>query len=673
TVTINADGTVKYTPNANFNGTDTFTYTNEEGNTGTVTVTVDAVNDAPVVQNVDLGSTLEDTSITFSKADLLANSSDIDGDELTITNISIDSAYGTIVDNGNGTYTFNPTANYSGDNLEINFTVSDGTTIDSATATINVKAVADLPIVSISINKNIQEEDDDSDSNLDENEIENYHSGDNCGTNLADKMVVDRELVMNEKIDLKEGNDTLILNKDINQVTIDLGEGNDEVIINGKINGTNNFDLGSGDDIIRINDVVTNNTHVLGGDGKDTLYLSGNQSDYIFNWQTNNNGMIEGSITDKIGGGTIQYNQMETLVFSDGSYIGQEPVISKVISENETYTVNISAALVDTDSSETLSVVINGVPTGATLSSDTYTLNDNGNNSWTVTVPAGATSISDSIKMTLPSPTNGFTLDIIARATESHDNADGLNYAEATDSFTKSIIEDPNTENAINKGDGSSSHWDVMETSDHDDVIVAGDNWNKVELEKGNDNLTIGNGDSTNWSSIDADKGNDNIKAGDDWAHIKLGDGNDTLQVGDAYADTDWSRIDAGSGDDIIKAGNNWDIIDGGSGNDTLVLTNEDIDLGNILSNTQIKSIENINLIDGQDQNISINLNDILNIQDNNNELKIFGDDGDKVTLEGEAWEKGTSSEGFTEYHGTGSYSNVKVLIDDDVSVDPDL
>uniref|UniRef100_UPI00140C1427 Ig-like domain-containing protein n=1 Tax=Psychromonas sp. SA13A TaxID=2686346 RepID=UPI00140C1427 len=30
-VTINADGTVKYTPNADFNGTDSFTYTNEEG------------------------------------------------------------------------------------------------------------------------------------------------------------------------------------------------------------------------------------------------------------------------------------------------------------------------------------------------------------------------------------------------------------------------------------------------------------------------------------------------------------------------------------------------------------------------------------------------------------------------------------------------------------------
>ena len=51
-MTLNADGTVTYTPAANFTGTDTFTYTVRDGNggsdDGTVTVTVDPVNDAPV-------------------------------------------------------------------------------------------------------------------------------------------------------------------------------------------------------------------------------------------------------------------------------------------------------------------------------------------------------------------------------------------------------------------------------------------------------------------------------------------------------------------------------------------------------------------------------------------------------------------------------------------------
>jgi len=52
-VTINADGTLMYSPRANFCGTDTFTYTLEDdkGGSGTATVgvTITAVNDSPVI------------------------------------------------------------------------------------------------------------------------------------------------------------------------------------------------------------------------------------------------------------------------------------------------------------------------------------------------------------------------------------------------------------------------------------------------------------------------------------------------------------------------------------------------------------------------------------------------------------------------------------------------
>src|SRR5207247_1981404 len=51
-VIANADGTITYTPAANYNGADAFTYTIGDGHggtaTGTVTVTIAAVNDAPV-------------------------------------------------------------------------------------------------------------------------------------------------------------------------------------------------------------------------------------------------------------------------------------------------------------------------------------------------------------------------------------------------------------------------------------------------------------------------------------------------------------------------------------------------------------------------------------------------------------------------------------------------
>src|SRR5207237_9302735 len=54
-LTLNANGSLSYTPNANFNGTDTFTYRANDGTTNsnlaTVTITVTAVNDAPVMND----------------------------------------------------------------------------------------------------------------------------------------------------------------------------------------------------------------------------------------------------------------------------------------------------------------------------------------------------------------------------------------------------------------------------------------------------------------------------------------------------------------------------------------------------------------------------------------------------------------------------------------------
>ena len=190
---------------------------------------------------------------------------------------------------------------------------------------------------------------------------------------------------MNDNINLGNGKDTLILNKNINQVTIDLGNGNDKVVINGQVNGTNNIHLGNGDDVIVINNIVTNNTHINGGNGKDTLFLSGNKSDYNFNWQTNNNGMIEGSITDKKGGGTIQYNQMETIVFGDGSYIGQKP---QEEAPQTIFKVDISAALTDTDGSEKLSdVTLKNIPEGSKLfGADKQEILANSDGSYTVKV-----------------------------------------------------------------------------------------------------------------------------------------------------------------------------------------------------------------------------------------------------------------------------------------------
>src|SRR5439155_739305 len=72
-VTLNADGSFIYTPDQDFNGTDTFKYRANDGkvdslNEATVTIAVRSVNDAPVGTATTV-TTLEDTPYTFARAD----------------------------------------------------------------------------------------------------------------------------------------------------------------------------------------------------------------------------------------------------------------------------------------------------------------------------------------------------------------------------------------------------------------------------------------------------------------------------------------------------------------------------------------------------------------------------------------------------------------------------
>ncbi|HEX6177321.1 MAG TPA: N,N-dimethylformamidase beta subunit family domain-containing protein, partial [Thermoanaerobaculia bacterium] len=101
TIQINADGTVTYTPQLNINGVETFTYVVSDGlggsTTETVTVTVQAVNDPPDALD-DAANVLEDVPTVI---DVLANDVEVDGDALTITQVSA-AAHGTATINGEG-------------------------------------------------------------------------------------------------------------------------------------------------------------------------------------------------------------------------------------------------------------------------------------------------------------------------------------------------------------------------------------------------------------------------------------------------------------------------------------------------------------------------------------------------------------------------------------------
>ena len=148
-VSIGSNGEVTYTPDANFNGTDSYTYTvtTDSGDieTATVSVTVHSVNDGPVAAN-DSAVTDEDNAVTI---DVVTNDTDIDigGGTLQVTQVT-DGTNGTAVVNLDGTVTYTPSPDFNGTDT-ITYTVSDGQGgFDTATVDITVNAVNDAPVIS---------------------------------------------------------------------------------------------------------------------------------------------------------------------------------------------------------------------------------------------------------------------------------------------------------------------------------------------------------------------------------------------------------------------------------------------------------------------------------------------------------------------------------------------
>nr|WP_242014226.1 tandem-95 repeat protein [Vibrio parahaemolyticus] len=154
TVSVNPDGSVTYTPNDNYHGTDSFTYIVTLGGVSestTVNVDVTPVNDAPVAKD-DIATTQEDTAVTI---DVLPNDSDVDGDKLSIQSATVPEAQGKveIVD---GKLVFTPAENFNGD-AEITYTVTDGQLADEAKVTVTVNPVNNAPTIKVDAVESITE------------------------------------------------------------------------------------------------------------------------------------------------------------------------------------------------------------------------------------------------------------------------------------------------------------------------------------------------------------------------------------------------------------------------------------------------------------------------------------------------------------------------------------
>ncbi|WP_281560773.1 Ig-like domain-containing protein [Thalassomonas sp. RHCl1] len=143
----NESGMITYRPDADFNGSDSFSYTvsdlsGNQSEATLVTINVAAINDAPLAQD-DMVVREDWQPLTL---DVLANDSDVDGDELKIIGAVVDIGAVSFTDSD---ITFTPAGGFAG-SVFIDYVVSDGTEEASARVQIDMQASDEnLPVITL--------------------------------------------------------------------------------------------------------------------------------------------------------------------------------------------------------------------------------------------------------------------------------------------------------------------------------------------------------------------------------------------------------------------------------------------------------------------------------------------------------------------------------------------
>lgn len=144
------NGSVIYTPNLDFRGSDIFSYTvrdalNAVSNAATVSISVTAVNDPPVAAN-DVAST---GAVTPRTINLTANDFDVDGTVVTSSAAIVSGpANGTVVNLGTGSVIYTPNAGFSGID-SFTYTVQDNQGAVSAPGTVTVNVASPTGTVAV--------------------------------------------------------------------------------------------------------------------------------------------------------------------------------------------------------------------------------------------------------------------------------------------------------------------------------------------------------------------------------------------------------------------------------------------------------------------------------------------------------------------------------------------
>jgi VCBS repeat-containing protein len=117
-----------------------------DSSAATRAIAITAVNDAPTSTPVTLAPIAEDSGARLiTQAQLLANASDPDGPALTASGLAISSGAGSLVDNGDGTWSYTPAAD-DDSAVSFSYSINDGSLSTTGSASLDITPVNDGPL-----------------------------------------------------------------------------------------------------------------------------------------------------------------------------------------------------------------------------------------------------------------------------------------------------------------------------------------------------------------------------------------------------------------------------------------------------------------------------------------------------------------------------------------------
>jgi VCBS repeat-containing protein len=144
TLTLNADGSYTYTPDANFVGSDFFAYKASDGTSDSLPATDSITVNSPVSAGFDFYSTTVNKTLVVAKPGVLAN--DTDANHLPLTAIVVSPPqFGTLSLSADGSFTYTPDQDYLGSDF-FTYKANDGA-IDSGPTGVSLEIVSPVTAV----------------------------------------------------------------------------------------------------------------------------------------------------------------------------------------------------------------------------------------------------------------------------------------------------------------------------------------------------------------------------------------------------------------------------------------------------------------------------------------------------------------------------------------------